>query len=170
MCNYFPEEQKYPGDEHMRLVTILNMKRKTSTKNSISVPIGDGSDYISFDQYKNIMETNPTCFCMDLTQFERHVIAIKPHKSKMRCAVCGKFAYKRCGICGAALHHLDNKGVGKGKNCALYYHDPSYLGLCYEDKKLIQNGKPWKKWTKVKLRSNRQIMQRYKSKSIKGKK
>ena len=148
MCNYLPEEQKYPGDENMRLVTVMNRKRKAelkkNTKDSINIPLGDGSDFISFGQYKSIMGRNPVRFCMDLTQFENHLKVMKPHKSRMRCAVCGDFAFKRCGICGVALHHLDIKGVGKGWSCSFQYHDESYLGLCHEDQGLIENGKVWK--------------------------
>ena len=129
MCSYDPKNQKYAGDEKMRIVSKMTnkMRQKRKSSDTVKAP-SDGSGNLTFDQYRDLLRSRRVC--NDLCRYENHLNCITPHKSPAKCAVCGEMAYKRCNICNAALHNMDTKGIGKGRNCALQWHNEAYLGLC----------------------------------------
>ena len=161
MCSYDPKNQKYAGDEKMRIVSKMTnkMRQKRKSSDTVKAP-SDGSGNLTFDQYCDLLRSRRVC--NDLCRYENHLNCITPHKSPAKCAVCGEMAYKRCNICNAALHNMDTKGIGKGRNCALQWHNEAYLGLCFEDRKLLGvTAKNWKMWSGHKAKENARRIKGY---------
>ena len=114
LCRYDPHLQEYPGDEKMRMVTQLDVARRAHKKQRKTNIPGDGSGNITFQQYNDIRKRTKR-ICYSLSDYEKYVKTIKPHKNAAKCAVCGEITYKRCQLCNVSLHHHDIKGPGKEK-------------------------------------------------------
>ena len=166
MCQYDPRKQHYPGDEKMRMVTSLTKRKRASHAHGISKAIKMHSNNkqgtISFQQYKKAMQARPHRICDSLAVYEKHVDSYTHSKNPARCAVCGFNSYKRCTICGVALHDNDTKGAAKGKKCALHWHSKPYVGLCFEDRKIMGvSVNDWRGWTKKQLKDNTDVVRGY---------
>ena len=149
MCLYDPRKQKYQGDEKMRSVLSMN---KVARKRKSLEDKPDSSGHITKQQYK-AAKSALKCICKDLSEFEVH--KIEPRKNPAKCAVCGVNAYKSCVVCGVALHNCDVRGAAKGRNCFQQWHNDAYLGLCYDDRKMMGvSSKEWKPPTPQKVRKN----------------
>ena len=146
----------------MRSVTQLKKANKDKVKYHKRVEEeGDGTNTITFSQYKEILKESKRV-CKDLAEFEQHANHIYNYGSKARCVMCGEFCYKRCGICGLPMYHADTKGSNKGKNCAIQWHNKTYLGLAFDDCKFMKkNKKDWKAPLKSLVKRNGRIMKRY---------
>ena len=163
MCQYDPKEQLYHGDEKMRIVSKLNLVVRQKRKLELIDESGNGK--LSFLQYKEIIQG--TRICSTLSKYEKHLNMIKSHKSPAKCGVCGDPTYKRCNISKMPLHNMDTKGIGKGRNCALHWHSSSYLGLCFDDRKMFcVTAKEWNlwPWSTSQLSKNRRLIQGYERK------
>ena len=137
-------------------------RRAHKKQRKTNIP-GNGSGNITFQQYNDIRKRTKR-ICYSLSDYEKYVKTIKPHKNAAKCAVCGEITYKRCQLCNVPLHHHDIKGPGKGKNCGIHYHMENYIGLCYGDRNLVGlNGKNWKQWSNLKLRRNTKLIEGYAS-------
>ena len=164
MCEYDPTQQRYPGDEKTRLVKQLNKDMRKRKYHDIIAEGYNGTGTLSYAQYKSILKHSDR-ICTDLTSYERHVTSIVTYKNPAKCAVCGLKTYKKCELCGVPLHNMDIKGPGKGKNCALHWHNDSYLGLCFDDRKFMRlTSKQWKIWSNSKLQKNIRVIKGYKAK------
>ena len=103
----------------------------------------------------------------DLSKYEKHLKKMEATKHAVKCFVCGENTYKKCGICGVALHHFDNRGAGKDKNCFLQYHSCDYFGLCFGDRSLVgKTANDWKSWTNAQLRDNKERMKKNKENDL----
>ena len=162
MCQYDPKNQRYAGDEKMRVVSQLNVTMRQKRKDIDDITTRtDGDYYISFVQYEEIIRKKHRV-CRDLHSYSKHIHSLTRHSSPAKCVVCGIKAYQKCAICGVALHNDDSKGAAKGKHCALEWHDESYLGLCFEDRKLFcVPAKDWKPWNERQLRANKELIKGY---------
>ena len=127
----------------------------------------DHSGHITHKQFLELKRANKTRICSDLVSYEKHVCAFSKSKSAARCVVCGLNSYRRCGICNKAMHCNDTKGAGKGLNCAIQWHSDAYLGLCFDDRKILNvAANEWTMWSKKKLANNKRIVQGYKVKGL----
>ena len=171
MLNYDPKNQLYPGDSMLRAVTkIPKAKRRKIMMNiddvvvSHSVEHGNNNNkHVSKQMYTNVKQ-NSNRFC-SISTIGTHLNSIISHKHPVKCAVCGKKTYKRCGVCGVSLHHLNAKGDGQGRNCFMQYHDEYHFGLCYADRSLVcKTASEWKTPTKTNMASNRQLIKKYSKK------
>lgn len=166
MCTYDPKNQKYPGDEKMRSVTVLSKKKRAvyaqdSRKTKRLRMHKDGT--ITAQQYKQIKRTHPQRICNDLSSYEKHANSIIQTKNPSKCVVCGKKTYKRCATCSVALHDNDSKGEGKGMCCSLKWHNASFAGLCFGDKKIMGlSSSEWTPWSKRLLKDNTEAVRGYK--------
>ena len=109
MLAYDPRNQVYPGDEKMRAVTEMNKKRRAQHK-----IVRDGSKSATPEQFRAAKRTKR--FPADLQKYEKHLQKLTSTKHAVKCFVCGENTYKKCGVCGVALHHFDNRVSGKNKN------------------------------------------------------
>ena len=161
MCNYDPTHQMYLGDDKTRFVSSLNKEMRQKRKVDDLVSCSDGSRVILFDQYKKLHNTKQ--ICKDLTKLKSHHIV--QHKSGAKCAVCGEIAFKRCTKCNVPLHDKDTRGKHKGKNCGLHWHNKAYLGLCFNDQRMIcVPTKEWKESNQTQLKDNIRRIKGYASK------
>ena len=162
LLKYDPAKQIYPGDEKMRRVSHLNKPYRQKRKHDDEITrTSNGSGHITFLQYQELMKSKRVC--KTIFEYEKHAHKIEMVSNAARCAVCGVNAYKRCQICKVALHDNDSKGKGKGKRCSLHWHDETYLGLCFADRKILcLPAVDWKKWSAHKLKDNKQIIKGYK--------
>ncbi len=163
LCTYDPTEQKYPGDEKTRSVISLNKKerkrKKSDTRKNDSSSAGGG---ITHQQYRSVLASTKR-ICTDLSSFEKHVLEYR--KNPAKCAVCGANAYKQCSICGVALHNMETRGAAKGRNCFMHWHNDAYLGLCYDDRKLVGvSAKDWQPWTTQTAKKNQRLVKGYRKK------
>ena len=168
MCEYDPKKKNYPGDDKMRYVTGINNKRKiganeTNNNNKKAKKNSNGS--LTLQAYKAIKMKRPQRICQDLGSYEEHVSSIVTTKNPTKCAVCSAATYKKCGVCGVPLHHMDIKGAGKGKMCSLHWHNDTYLGLCFEDRKAFSvAANDWQEWTDRQLKANEKVVKGYRKK------
>ena len=126
--------------------------------------IAEGNDetgMILYQQYKDILK-HSVRVCSVLSIFEDHLASLENCKSAAKCVVCSERTHKKCTLCGVPMHFLDIRGPGKGKKCAIHWHNESYLGLCFDDRKFMSTtSKTWKMWTKTKLKKNAAVMKGY---------
>ena len=164
LCQYDPVKQQYPGDQNMRAVSKMTktLRQKRRYDDDIVLKYSsDGTDRISFDQFKKLVKTKRTC--TDLQKFAKHICSITMHKSPAKCAVCGINTYKKCSICNVPIHNNETRGIAKGKQCSMFWHDETYLGLCFDDRKLLCiPAKDWKPWSDSKLKEHKRIVKGYK--------
>ena len=120
MLAYNLRKQVYTGDEKMRAVTELNKKRRAKHK-----IVRDDGDFALLEQL--CLAKQPKRFPNDLLKYEKHLKKMEGTKHAVKCFGCDEITYKKCGICGVVLHHFDNRGSGKDKNCFLQYHLCNYF-------------------------------------------
>jgi hypothetical protein len=161
MCMYDPTMKLYPGDEKLRACTQLSKKKRKIVVSPDRIDGGDGSGEITYAQWRQIKRTKRVC--NNLMKYDTHIHSIVPHKSGAKCAVCGKMSYKKCGLCGVVLHHLDTKGANAGMNCHIKWHADHYIGLCYQDRNLVGKTKTtWRKWTQRTVKENGERIEGFK--------
>ena len=161
MCEYDPKKQKYMGDERMRAVVSMNKNARKRKFSSANGP--DPSGCISKAQYKRAIKEQPKHICKDLSEFELH--QCETRKNPAKCVVCGNLGYKMCSLCKTPLHNMEVRGSTKGRNCFLHWHNQAYLGLCFDDRKIVgKTSKEWKPWTKQAARKNAHVVKGYSSK------
>ena len=165
LCHYDPKKQQYPGDERMRLVSqmpkTMRMKRRYD-EDIIQRYEYDGSEKISFDLFAKLFKTKRVCDTLQM--YTKHIHSITSHKSKAKCAVCGLSTYKKCSICNVPIHHGQARGEGAGKHCSIIWHDETYLGLCFDDRRYFGiKASNWKQWSKNKLKEHKRTIKGYKS-------
>lgn len=134
LCQYDPVKQQYPGDQNMRAVSKLTkiMRQKRRYDDGIIMKYqSDGTDRISYDQFKKLVKTKGAC--ANIHTFAKHIHSITMPKSPAKCAVCGIDTYKKCGICKILIHNNETRGIAKGKQCTMICHYETYFGLCFDD-------------------------------------
>ena len=164
MCQYNPVHQLYPGDEKMRAVTQLHIKkrkRSSVSNNNSTEKYADGTGKITREQYMDVRRRQQR-FCT-MESYGKHLASIVTHKHPARCAVCSAKAYKKCGICGVTLHNGETRGEAKGKQCFIQWHDESLCGLHFGDRALVGVGaNDWKEPTIQKKAQNKRLIKSYK--------
>ena len=182
MLSYDPIHQHYPGDSQMRIVTSKPIAKRTDLngiiqgkekdKNGESIAFNKKTKELRLTRSKNKKVTKRQFqstfreskrFCQDVNSFGRHLKSVQKHNHPAKCAVCGLKAYKKCGVCGVALHNLEQRGEAKGKNCFVDFHDKYCFGVCFEDRFLL-NGvskSNWKPPTNQQREANKKHIQSF---------
>ena len=138
MLNYSPKQLLYPGDEKMRMVTVM----RKSDRNKRQQP----TDIISSSQFRAAKRSMNSRLCGDLDKLCYHAKCIQRLNKPRICAWCGLPTYSACGRCvdknfkSIPLHYNAKKGKGKDSICFYQYHNDNCFGLGGNDKTQLLNG------------------------------
>ena len=135
MLKYSPKNLLYPGDEKMRMVTVMMKSDRAKRQQP--------ADTISISQFRAAKKTNHSRLCGDLDKLCYHAKSIQRLNKPRICAWCGRQAYSACGTCvdrnnkPIPLHYNARKGEGKDSICFYQYHNDNCFGLGGNDKTQI---------------------------------
>ena len=91
MLKYSPKNLLYPGDEKMRMVTVMMKSDRAKRQRP--------ADTISISQFRAAKKTNHSRLCGDLDKLCYHAKSIQRLNKPRICAWCGLQAYSACGTC-----------------------------------------------------------------------
>ena len=105
------------------------------------------SDRVTISQFNQLKKKKHSRLCGDLGCFTVHVNHLKKIKCAKQCEVCGVDVYTVCSLCPGrpGLHFFPSKGIAKGKQCFVDYHNDDFFGLAKGDMTLFK-GKRLKDW------------------------
>ncbi|KAL3936788.1 MAG: hypothetical protein SGARI_002405 [Bacillariaceae sp.] len=159
MLQYTPENRRYPGDEHFRVCTQQNRKKRGPNR---SLSLSSGSvrtctSAASLSRSDFLAKHISHRLCGDLTKLSAHLRSIKPlpNKQKKICVVCGKHAYHVCMLCvgpdnkkGVAMHPQPAKeGKGNPVACSIHHHNTAFFGLAKNDHDVNDGVKRKRDWS-----------------------
>lgn len=176
---YQPRNHHYPGDEKLRVSTVIPKSQRrevcrstTAAKthssssplpSSASMTLSEGGR-INRSTLKTLTEGPSTRGCGDLDKLCHHLTyAVRIKKGRI-CAYCGLKAYHACGICKGTdgkeiALHLSQKNTNGNvvSMCYFNWHNDNQIGLAKDDMTMLRKRKKsdWEMPTKKEKEENR---------------